>query len=151
VKNAEYGQILRVSGRHKHPRLQGSVRNGGKACGSALLLQPVKPRDPLAASPCSQLALPSPSTSRATVDTTVQPKAVTHPTDSKLIRRGVEIPGRNVLAGAAGDAITLVLAAAGHNGRLLRAWLVGRLAFLHGPFAISATAPPLPSPQFARR
>jgi hypothetical protein len=28
---------------------------------------------------------------RVTVDTTVQPKAVTHPTDSKLIHRGVEI------------------------------------------------------------
>jgi hypothetical protein len=114
-------------------------------------LQPVTPRDPLAAWPCSQLALPSPSTSHATVDTIVQPKAVAHPTDSKLIRRGVEIPGRNVLAGAAGDAITLVLAAAGHNGRLLRAWLVGRLAVLHGLLAISATAPPLPSPQFAKR
>ena len=31
---------------------------------------------------------------RVTVDTTVQPKAVTHPTDSKLIQRGVEILGR---------------------------------------------------------
>jgi IS5 family transposase len=31
---------------------------------------------------------------RVTVDTTVQPKAVTHPTDSKLIHRGVEILGR---------------------------------------------------------
>ena len=29
-----------------------------------------------------------------TVDTTVQPKAVAHPTDSKLIHRGVEILGR---------------------------------------------------------
>jgi IS5 family transposase len=28
---------------------------------------------------------------RVTIDTTVQPKAVTHPTDSKLLRRGVEI------------------------------------------------------------
>ena len=31
---------------------------------------------------------------RVTIDTTVQPKAVTHPTDSKLIQRGVEILGR---------------------------------------------------------
>lgn len=31
---------------------------------------------------------------RVTVDTTVQPKAVTHPTDSKLLSRGVEILGR---------------------------------------------------------
>jgi IS5 family transposase len=31
---------------------------------------------------------------RVTVDTTVQPKAVTHPTDSKLLHRGVEILGR---------------------------------------------------------
>lgn len=31
---------------------------------------------------------------RVTIDTTVQPKAVTHPTDSKLIHRGVEILGR---------------------------------------------------------
>jgi IS5 family transposase len=29
-----------------------------------------------------------------TIDTTVQPKAVTHPTDSKLLHRGVEILGR---------------------------------------------------------
>jgi transposase, IS5 family len=31
---------------------------------------------------------------RVTIDTTVQPKAVTHPTDSKFIHRGVEILGR---------------------------------------------------------
>ncbi|WP_372624753.1 transposase [Falsiroseomonas sp.] len=31
---------------------------------------------------------------RVSIDTTVQPKAVTHPTDSKLIHRGVEILGR---------------------------------------------------------
>jgi IS5 family transposase len=28
---------------------------------------------------------------RVTIDTTVQPKAVTHPTDSKLLQRGIEI------------------------------------------------------------
>jgi IS5 family transposase len=54
-------------------------------------------------------------------------------------------------AGAAGDAITLILAAAGHNLRLLRAWLARLLAFLLSLLAISATAPPLPSPQLARR
>jgi IS5 family transposase len=59
--------------------------------------------------------------------------------------------GRNFLAGAAGDAITLILAAAGHTLRLLRAWLARLLAFLLSLLAISATAPPLPSPQLARR
>jgi IS5 family transposase len=59
--------------------------------------------------------------------------------------------GRNVLAGAAGDAITLVLVAAGHNLRLLRAWLARLLAFLLSLLAVSATAPPLPSPQLAAR
>jgi hypothetical protein len=88
---------------------------------------------------------------RVTVDTTVQPKAVTHPPDSKLIHRGVEIPGRNVLAGAVGDAITLVLAVAGHTLRLLRAWLARLIASLIGLLAISPTAPPLPSPQLAGR
>jgi IS5 family transposase len=88
---------------------------------------------------------------RVTVDTTVQPKAVTHPTDSKLVHRGVEIPSRNVLAGAVGDAITLVLAAAGHTLRLLRAWLIRLIAFLIGLLAISPTAPPLPSTQLAGR
>ena len=38
--------------------------------------------------------------------------------------------GRNFLNGATGDAINLVLAAAGHNLRLLRAWLIRLLAFL---------------------
>jgi IS5 family transposase len=31
---------------------------------------------------------------RVTIDTTVQPKAVTHPTDSKLLHRGIETIGR---------------------------------------------------------
>src|SRR4051794_12790767 len=31
---------------------------------------------------------------RVTIDTTVQPKAVTHPTDSKLLQRGIEILAR---------------------------------------------------------
>jgi IS5 family transposase len=59
--------------------------------------------------------------------------------------------GRNFLAGAAGDAINLILVAAGHNLRLLRAWLIRLLAFLLSLLAISATAPPLPSPQLAAR
>jgi IS5 family transposase len=59
--------------------------------------------------------------------------------------------GRNFLAGAAGDAINVVLVAAGHNLRLLRAWLIRLLAFLISLIAINATAPPLPSPQLARR
>jgi IS5 family transposase len=59
--------------------------------------------------------------------------------------------GRNFLAGAAGDAINLILAAAGHTLRLLRAWLIQLLALLINLLAISATAPPLPSPQLAAR
>jgi IS5 family transposase len=59
--------------------------------------------------------------------------------------------GRDVLAGAEGDAITLVLAAAGRILRLPRAWLIRLLAFLLSLLAISATAPPLPSPQLAAR
>jgi IS5 family transposase len=38
--------------------------------------------------------------------------------------------GRNFLLGIAGDATNLILAAAGHNLRLLRAWLARLLAFL---------------------
>jgi IS5 family transposase len=59
--------------------------------------------------------------------------------------------GRNFLAGAAGDAINLVLAAAGHNLRLLRAWLIRLLAFLLSLLAISGPVPSLPSPQLAAR
>jgi IS5 family transposase len=38
--------------------------------------------------------------------------------------------GRNVLLGTEGDATNLILAAAGHNLRLLRAWLAWLLARL---------------------
>jgi IS5 family transposase len=38
--------------------------------------------------------------------------------------------GRNFLRGTEGDAINLVLAAAGHNLRLLRTWLASLLAYL---------------------
>jgi hypothetical protein len=59
--------------------------------------------------------------------------------------------GRNILAGAEGDAITLVLAAAGRILRLRPAWLARLLAFLLSLLTVSATAPPLPSPQLAAR
>jgi IS5 family transposase len=59
--------------------------------------------------------------------------------------------GRNFLAGASGDAINVILAAAGHNLRLLRAWLIRLLALLLSLLAISAPAPPLPSVQLAAR
>jgi IS5 family transposase len=59
--------------------------------------------------------------------------------------------GRNFLAGATGDAINVVLSAAGHNLRLLRASLIRLLAFLVSLLAISAPAPPLPSAQLAAR
>jgi IS5 family transposase len=59
--------------------------------------------------------------------------------------------GRNFLAGATGDAINVVLAAAGHNLRLLRAWLIRLLAFLLSLIAISAPATPPPSAQLAAR
>jgi IS5 family transposase len=59
--------------------------------------------------------------------------------------------GRNFLAGGAGDAINLILTAAGHNLRLLRAWLTRLLAFLLSILAISGPTAPLPSPQLAAR
>jgi IS5 family transposase len=49
--------------------------------------------------------------------------------------------GRNFLAGPVGDAINLVLAAAGHNLRLLRAWLLRPLALLVSIFAVMPRAP----------
>jgi IS5 family transposase len=54
--------------------------------------------------------------------------------------------GRNFLAGASGDAINLILAAAGHNLRLLRAWLIRLLAFLLSLIAISAPIATMPAP-----
>jgi IS5 family transposase len=57
----------------------------------------------------------------------------------------------NFLAGAAGDTINVVLAAAGHNLRLLRAWLIRLLAFLLSLLAISVTTAPTPTPQLAAR
>jgi IS5 family transposase len=45
--------------------------------------------------------------------------------------------GRNFLLGTEGDATNLVLAAAGHNLRLLRAWLAWLLACLLGLLSLS--------------
>lgn len=59
--------------------------------------------------------------------------------------------GRNFLASAAGDAINVILTVAGHNLRLLRAWLIRLLAFLLSLLAISEPAPPPPSAQLAAR
>jgi IS5 family transposase len=59
--------------------------------------------------------------------------------------------GRNFLAGAAGDAINLILAAAGHNLRLLRAWLSRLLAVLLGLLTLSPPTLPAPSAQPALR
>jgi IS5 family transposase len=59
--------------------------------------------------------------------------------------------GGNFLAGPAGDAINLILVAAGHTLRLLRAWLIRLLAALLSLIARSFPAPPMPSPQLARR
>ena len=50
-----------------------------------------------------------------------------------------------------GDAINVILAAAGHNLRLLRAWLIRFLAFLLSLLAINARAPAPPSAQLAAR
>jgi len=47
--------------------------------------------------------------------------------------------GRNFLRGTEGDAANVVLAAAGHNMRLLRAWLAWLLAFLLGLLTPSHT------------
>lgn len=59
--------------------------------------------------------------------------------------------GRNFLAGVSGDAINVILAAAGHNLRLLRAWLIRLLAFLLSLLALSAPTAPTPTSQSAAR
>ena len=59
--------------------------------------------------------------------------------------------GRNFLAAATGDAINVILAAAGHNLRLLRAWLAGFIAFLLRILAINSPIKPLPSVRLAPR
>ncbi|MGK7871623.1 IS5 family transposase [Falsiroseomonas sp. E2-1-a20] len=59
--------------------------------------------------------------------------------------------GRNFLAGASGDAVNVILAAAGHNLRLLRAWLIRLLAFLLSLLATSAPTAPTPTLQTAAR
>ena len=47
--------------------------------------------------------------------------------------------GRSFLRGPEGDAINALLAAVGHNLRLLRAWLARLLAFLLGLLAAAAS------------
>jgi IS5 family transposase len=47
--------------------------------------------------------------------------------------------GRNFLLGPEGDAINALLAAVGHNLRLLRAWLARLLAFLLGLLVAAAS------------
>jgi len=59
--------------------------------------------------------------------------------------------GRNFLAGATGDAINVTLAAAGHNLRLLRAWLIRLLAFLISLLAISTNSAPVRATQLPMR
>ena len=59
--------------------------------------------------------------------------------------------GRNYLAGTQGDAINVILAAAGHNLRLLRAWLIRLLAFLISLLAMTRPmATPRSAPLLAR-
>ena len=57
--------------------------------------------------------------------------------------------GRNFLRGTEGDAANVILAAAGHNMRLLRAWLAWLLALLLGllvaPPSACAAVPPRPA------
>jgi IS5 family transposase len=54
--------------------------------------------------------------------------------------------GRNFLLGPDGDAINLILAAAGHNLRLLRAWLARLFAFLLSLLLLSHQSCPDPQP-----
>jgi IS5 family transposase len=53
--------------------------------------------------------------------------------------------GRNFLLGTEGDATNVILAAAGHNLRLLRAWLARLLAFLLSLLLASCPAPQPPA------
>jgi IS5 family transposase len=59
--------------------------------------------------------------------------------------------GRNFLAGPTGDAINVILAAAGHNLRLLRAWLIRLLAFLLSLVAIRSSTGQPPSGNLVAR
>ena len=99
---------------------------------------------------------------KARVFVSGQKRGVT-PTICREIRRraGIELVighmkddghlGRNFLAGATGDAINVTLAAAGHNLRLLRAWLIRLLAILISLLAISTSSAPRPAPQLPMR
>ncbi len=59
--------------------------------------------------------------------------------------------GRNFLAGATGDAINVTLTAAGHNLRLLRAWLIRLLAILISLLAISTSSATVGATQLPMR
>jgi transposase, IS5 family len=108
---------------------------------------------------------------RVTIDTTVQPKAVTHPTDSKLLHRGIEILARlarrhriklrqsylRVARRARREAAQLI-----HSGRPrqaerhvrhLRTWLGRLLRDIGRKIAGDATAevPPSPGPSGSSR
>lgn len=63
---------------------------------------------------------------RVNVDTTVQEKAVTYPTDSKLIQKTIQNLGklygqlkRNYLKGSHGDNLNVLLSSVGCNFRLI--------------------------------
>jgi IS5 family transposase len=71
------------------PRDRSSMTRWGQRIGVDRL--ELLPAETLAAAQRARAAEPK-HVARVTVDTTVQPKAVTHSTDSKLIHRGVEIP-----------------------------------------------------------
>jgi IS5 family transposase len=59
--------------------------------------------------------------------------------------------GRNFLAAATGDATNVTLAAAGHNLRVLRAWIIRLLAFLISLLAISTNPAPVRATQLTMR
>ena len=68
----------------------------------------------------------------------------------KLRRRHMKSDGqlgRNLLRGTEGDAVNLVLAAAGHNLRLLRGWLLRLLTFL---LSLAAASLDMPAGRSAR-
>ena len=108
---------------------------------------------------------------RVTVDTTVQPKNITHPTDTKLMHKAIvmlgalarkhgvklrqsyvrvakqaaTMAGRNYLKGRHGDQANAVLTATGHNLRLVLRWLRKLLCKI--PTAPIAAIWPVPAPR----
>ena len=65
-------------------------------------------------------ALRSQDLKRITVDTTVHPKAITFPTDAKLLHAAVK-----GLKGCGGDVANVVLSAVGYSFRRILAWPKG--------------------------